>query len=112
MIDSIELETAPWDEECAQVGEPRYYEKATKEAKVHTNQIWRWIKESKGVDKDTAPKSFKILTKSFSHDYGSYLMIVIKFDDTDNAAIDLAFELENNLPGHWDYEAKKELGLV
>jgi len=105
----LELGPTPYNEDCAQVGTDNYSYKAGKECNIYSRQLWRFLKDKRGITQETAPYSFNIITKSFPHDFGSYYEVCAKYSDGDEVAIELAFWLEDNLPGEWDEEAKKEL---
>lgn len=111
MREQIELGPAPVDEDCAQVGEDGYEERAHKEARAFVTQLWRLLKRDLNVDSASCPESFRIAVKSFAHDFGRYYEAAAVFDDDDEAAVDLAYHLEANLPLIWDEDAKQELGL-
>ena len=110
MKDYIYFGATPSEEDCAQVGTEGYNERARLECKVFINQIWRWLGK-KGLNKDNVPESFSVITKSASHDFGTYYEVVIRFDDNDEAACDLAFKIDadSNFPENWDDEARIEL---
>ncbi len=115
MKDYIYLGATPSEEDCAQVGTEGYAERARFECKVFINQIWRWLGK-KGLNKDNVPESFGIFMKSQSHDFGTYYEVVIKFDDNDEAACDLAFDVEDNFEEDYfhienDKVFKKELEM-
>jgi hypothetical protein len=103
-IERIEIGSTPYDEDCAQVGSIDYSMKANKEMKAYINQLNRMFpdSESKGIN-------FKV--KWFSHDFGSYGEVCIVWD-TDNAIADeYAYVIDSDIPGNWDEEARKELGI-
>ena len=101
MMDYSNLGSAPTDEDCAQVGSDGYWERASIECKVFRKQLRRIFGEEK------FPNRLKI--KSFPHDFGDYLEVVIYYDDENEESLDWALKLEDNLPERWDEEAKKEL---
>jgi len=109
MKDYMEIGATPCEENCAQVGSDDYTSKARKECNAYVNQLWRWLKSEKGITKDNAPESFNIVVRSNPHDFGSYLEVACRFDDSDEEAMELAFSIEENGPTHWDMQAKKEL---
>jgi len=102
-FDELELSTTPTGEECAQVGakEYDYYELSKMELKAFYHQILRMF--------PNPPVGVSFKKKSNSHDFGSYYDLAIRFDSEDEAAVDYAFKVENNLPKLWDAEAKQEL---
>ena len=105
VMEYMEIGSAPYEEDCAQVGTPNYYENARKEMNAYINQLNRMFNEF-----DNQQITFK--QKWFNHDFGTYGEVCIYWD-TDNAEADVyAYEIESTLPGFWDEEAKKELGIV
>ena len=98
MKDFIELGSAPCDEECAQVGEENYRERAYVECYAYIEQLKRiietWVEE--------LPQSFGFKIKSFAHDFGHYYEVSVYFADEDDKAMHLAYKLEDNLPAKWD----------
>jgi hypothetical protein len=103
-IERIEIGSTPYDEDCAQVGSVNYSSNANKEMKAYINQLNRMFPdaESKGVN-------FKV--KWFNHDFGTYGEVCIVWN-TDNAIADeYAYVVDADIPGSWDDEARKELGI-
>lgn len=94
MIDCIELGTAPYDESCVQVGSEDYREKALVEAKRFKKLLIKKFGEP--------PEGAYFVIKSYPHDFGNYYELVIKFDETIEAAINYAFLVDNNLPSNWN----------
>lgn len=107
MFDYVWLGSAPAEEACAQVGTPDYAERARTECIAYKRQL---VRVALAAGKDVPPGAV-IMTKSESHDYGTYYEVVCKYDDTKEAAVEFAYWLEENMPGHWDDEAREALGL-
>ncbi len=103
-MDYIELGPVPTDEECEQLGPTYNRKRAFSECLAFKDQLRRQFPKPEGV-----PGRLGI--KSSPHDFGTYLEVVAYFDDTNEASMDWAFGIENNIPEHWDEAAKKELGL-
>ncbi len=97
MRDYLELGPTPAEEDCVQVGTDDYLAKARVESKVWVDQL-----ERKYPDLD-----FRL--KSFPHDFGTYLEVVIMYDDDDPKEVKAVFRVEATLPRHWDKVAKKLL---
>jgi hypothetical protein len=70
------------------------------------------LKTTKNITRETAPESFALIVKGSPHDYGTYYEVAARYNDNDEVACDLAYEVEEISPLHWDEEALKELGLV
>jgi hypothetical protein len=110
MYEYIYLGSSPAEEECAQVGQDGYHDRARKELSAFLAQIRR-IAEANAID---IPEGM-LRVKRESHEYGSYFEAVVRIDMLDeNAekAWDVASKLEDLVPGHWDDIARKELGLI
>lgn len=101
--DYVTIGSSPAGEDCAQVGRDNYYEQMRKETSAFIKQLRRQFGEH---------ESARIHTKSFPHDFGSYHEVVVSFNDNDEAAMDYAYNIENNTPELWDEEALAELGIV
>jgi hypothetical protein len=111
MRDYVELGPTPCNEDCAQVGKEDYQHRARKECETYVRQLWRILKEKKGIEPDEAPESFNIVIRSHPHDFGSYKEVAACYSEGNNAAMELAYFLEEYGPTEWDDEARKELGL-
>ena len=103
MRDYITLGPCPCDEDCAQVGQDDYSERSRKECRAYFCQLRRQFGEE--------PEGTMFGAKSFPHDLGSYREVVIYYNSENGAALDFAYKVEDELPGEWDEEARKELGL-
>lgn len=101
MKDYIELGSSPMDEDCAQVGSDNYYAQVKRECFAYMKQLSKMFPEA----------SEQIITRSFSHDFGSYFEVVICFDDNHPDSVDLAYKVADSIPEHWDDEAKEYLGI-
>lgn len=100
--DYIDIGPVPAYEDCAQVGEPGFRQRASKEMDAYVRQLERQFK--KYEDKNIAFRK-----KWFNHDFGSYGSVVIEFFEDDKDGFDCAIDIEHNLPEYWDDEALKEL---
>ncbi len=98
MKETIELGSAPVGEDCAQVGSDDYYERAPKECARYKQQLMKQYEAEHG---QPLPEGAKLITKSNSHDFGTYYEVAIKFDEADEQAAEAAYWLESNLPEHW-----------
>jgi hypothetical protein len=101
MKDTMEIGSSPVSEDCAQVGASDYYERAQKECRAFVNQLKRAF--------GNPPEGARLTVKSFPHDFGTYYEVVVAYDDSNEKAVDYAFNLEGNTPEYWDDEAKEEL---
>jgi hypothetical protein len=109
MIERIEIGSSPWGEDCAQVGSDTYYDVARCECKAFIGQLYRTL-EANGYKRDELPEGFSLVTKSASHDYGTYFEVVCKFIGDDERSEEIAYWLEGNCPELWDTIAQRELG--
>ncbi len=105
-IQTIELGPCPSDEDCAQVGKFDFERISALECAVYVRQLHRMIDRS--VQFEQTGK-VRVCVKTFEHEMGAYREVVVKFDDEDPIAVDIAFSLEGNLPKKWDTIALSEL---
>lgn len=101
MRDYISIGSVPFEEDCIQVGKDNYHEMSRIECRVFIDQLTRIF--GKGTENN------KIRAKSFPHDFGSYLEVVVFFDDEDQDSLEYAFKVEGEFPAKWDEEALKQL---
>ena len=101
MRDYQTLGPTPWNEPCAQVGAADYAEKSRLETQTYINQLLRQFGEPPGLS------FFRV--KRFPHEFGSYHEVVITYDDENEAAVEFAYNVENNTPERWDEQALEEL---
>jgi hypothetical protein len=83
----LNIGSAPYDEPCAQVGDPDYNQKARAECKRFIEQIGRHYPE---------PANGYLAIKGFSHDFGQYFEVVARFDEDDEAAANWAYAIESD----------------
>jgi hypothetical protein len=102
VMEYIEIGSTPYDEDCAQVGANGYREEAMKEMDAYINQLNRHftIAITYGI---------KFKQKWFNHDFGSYGEVCMYWNNENEDANTIAYEIESNLPGKWDKEALIEL---
>jgi hypothetical protein len=101
MREYMEIGATPAGETCVQVGADNYNTLARRECIAFKNQLLRMFGQP--------PEGASIGIKSFPHEFGSYMEVVVYYDDNCKEAIDYAFNIENNSPEFWDDEAKREL---
>lgn len=102
MRDYLDLSSVPVSEPCACVGSDDYMTRARIECRAFAHQLERTFPQA--VE---AGCSFRI--KSNAHDFGQYLEVQVRFDDDDEHQTHWAFMIENDLPEHWDDQARAEL---
>ena len=98
----MEIGSSPYEEDCAQVGSNGYVQRANKELFSYMNQLKRLFPAAESI-------GIRFRIKWFSHDFGSYGEVCIYWNNENEDADIHAYEIERNLPGKWDEEAKKEL---
>jgi hypothetical protein len=94
-MDMLELGSAPAEEDCVSVTDKEDYMQAMREE----CRRYKALLESLFPVPDNVDACFAI--KSYPHDFGTYMEVVVKFDNYDEKAIDFAFHVEENLPGKW-----------
>jgi hypothetical protein len=94
VIDNFYLGPVPAEEDCAQVGDPDYNMKATREMNAYIGQLQREFSDYADYG------LFRI--KWQNHDFGRYGDVVFVFDDETEGALDYAIKVENNTPMNWD----------
>jgi len=97
----LEIGPTPNGEDCAQVGSDDYSIKSRVEGRAYAHQLMRMF--------PNPPDGVTFTLKSFPHDFGSYLEVVVKYPIDNEEAENFAFNVENNAPENWDEEAKAEL---
>jgi hypothetical protein len=103
MIDELFLSTTPVDEPCAQVGQQDYHHRTRLEARAFIGQLLRQFGEP--------PPGAWYKVRACAHDFGTYHELVVRFDEASEEAVAFAYRLEDELPLHWDDQARQELGL-
>jgi hypothetical protein len=101
MYDTIEIGPVPCDENCEQVGTDNYSAvKARKECEIYKAQIERTF---------TIPEGVFLKITSNPHDFGNYFEVVIKYDESNEKAVEAAYHIEEQLPAEWDEVSKQQL---
>jgi hypothetical protein len=98
----ITIGPVPTEERCAQVGQPDYSERSLLENMVFERMLKRTFPL-------TADVQAQFTIKSSRHDFGSYRDVCIRFDSTDERAVEYAYHVEANTPAKWDAIATYEL---
>lgn len=91
-------------EECAQVGASDFRERANRELRAYVRQLERMF--------PVRPEGVTFGVKWYSHDFGSYPEVVARYTVGTEGEEWVWTVLEPGLPGEWDAEARRELGLV
>ena len=93
MNDYIEIGPSPGNEECVQVGDGDYYQKARHECRRFIDLI----RSALGSE----PEGARLFIKRSPHDFGDYLEVACEYDEDFPAAIDYAFKCESEALTTW-----------
>lgn len=94
--DHIELDTAPFGEECAQNIDAGY----STIARLEARELARMLREQFPNEAQHVILSTHIVNG------GEYIELLIRYDADDIASVEAAFHLEDNVPEFWDDRAK------
>jgi hypothetical protein len=98
----IEIGPVPANERCAQVGSPDYTEASQRECEVFRRMLYRLFPVPEGV-----PVAY--VGRTHPHDFGNYREVSIRYDETNGAAVDFAYQVEQSVADEWDAIAQYEL---
>ena len=90
----IELGSAPYNEDCAQVGSKDYISDALQEGERYIKMLRRRFGKE--------PVHAKLAIKAFHHDFGTYHEVVCYYNEDDAESEGYCLWIENNLPGDWN----------
>jgi hypothetical protein len=93
--------TVPHNAPCVQLGSANYHEWSTLECNALRDQIHRQL--------GAPPIGARIKTVRLSHDFGTYLDLVVIYTPEDKEAEEWVRRVEEELPEEWDEEAKRYL---
>ena len=102
--DYIELETTPYSEDCAKVGQDDYTERSKLESRVFIKQLLRQFPIPEILERE-----IKYKVKLNFHDFGDYREVRVYYNSNNGEAWDYASYVEDNIPENWDEEALAEL---
>jgi hypothetical protein len=101
MREELDFGPVPGDEVCEQLG-PNYNEsRARAESKAFIELIRRVI----GIE----PEGAELRVKRNTHDFGTYLSVVCRYDSNNEVALNYAFKVDNKCPLSWDDKTIVEL---
>lgn len=106
MYEYIELSSSPVKEECAQLGADDYEERSKIECRIYKQQLQRMFPIPAHLE-----EYVYFAIKKEEHDFGWYREVIIKYDYNNDAAADFAYNVEENVPEHWDDESKRQLNI-
>ena len=101
MLDHLNIGPCPTDEDCAQMGRADYDLRSRAECAIFAAQLRRQFGEE--------PANARVVVKSFSHDFGYYREVCVRYSDQDEEAIAYAYRVENGHPAYWDAASLKAL---
>lgn len=102
--EKIEIGPVPSDEPCEQVG-PQYDPiRARRECELFVDAI----RLTCGREPDGA----KLVVTVNAHDFGEYREVAVKFDPTNEAAIEYAFMVESKAPERWPAELRPSVDAM
>lgn len=96
MYDFIELDGAPYEEDCVQVSQTENYIPAMKE------ECKKYMEQLIEIFPQAGKFGCYFTIKSFPHDFGQYYNVGIKYNDSDDKASAFAWWVQDNLPAKWD----------
>jgi hypothetical protein len=101
MREHIDVDCAPYLEDCAQLGQADYSERARRECRAYIAQLRRTVGQE--------PPGASLAIRTNPHDFGDYLSVVCQYDPAVEAAVEYAFNCESHAPAEWDEAARAEL---
>jgi len=102
MRDYFELDSVPVEEPCTQLGADDYTKRARLECRAFIDQLERAFPQA--ID-----AGCYFTTRKHPHDFGVYFTVAIAYDDDDDDQTRAAYEIEGNMPAHWDDDARAYL---
>lgn len=109
-METIEIGSSPYGEDCAQVGQEGYAEQARRECNAFIGQLYRLL-ESKGFPRNDLPDDFVLRIKGNPHEFGTYYEVVCRFNEENPVSWKVFEILDGNCPELWDEIARRELNL-
>jgi len=94
MKNYLEIGPSPIEEDCVQVGEENYADRAREEC----NRFVQLIREELGKE----PEGARLAVKSFPHDFGTYFEVVCWYDEDLPETVEYAFRCESDAPVRWN----------
>jgi hypothetical protein len=94
MMDFVNIGSAPYGEDCVQVGEEDYVRKS----RIECRAFIKAIRKKLGPEVGTA----KLCMKTFPHDFGNYVEVCCRYNGYDKEGEDYAFLCESSSPQTWE----------
>jgi hypothetical protein len=92
--DVIFLGPAPAEEECAQIGDNDYHDRALRECREFITAIRKVCGEE--------PEGARLRVMREAHDFGFYLEVAIEYDGSSREAAEYASRCDERAPVTWD----------
>jgi len=92
--DYVSIGPAPCDEECAQVGDDDYINKARSECQRYIALIRKVV--------GPEPFGARLVMQANHHDFGTYYEVICKYDEDNEEATQYAFRCEDEAPTRWE----------
>lgn len=107
MREWIEIGSAPVEEECAQIGEANYRDKALAECRLFMEEIENHHFDYFGESLES--RGCKLRVKATDHDFGRYYEVAIGFSPDCPVAGERAYWVIDNSPARWSDAAMEML---
>jgi len=91
--DYINIGSSPVEEDCVQIGEINYMSRSLIECALFLKAIRNKL--------GTEPVGARLMTKRFTHDFGTYHEVVCMFQTGNEKAMEYAFKCESEAPTTW-----------
>lgn len=99
----LELGPCPADEDAIQLRNNEDNSmQMRRQCQAWREQLFRTLQ----ANRDHRDSHLKLKVKNTDHDFGTYYEVVAQCDDNDEAAVEAAFWLEENMPLAWDDDLK------
>lgn len=92
-MDSIEIGSAPAEEDCAQTTDPDYAARARAECRRFIDLIRRTL--------GPEPEGARLVVVGNPHEFGTYYEVACRFEGDDEAASTYAYRCEGEAPTRW-----------
>jgi hypothetical protein len=103
MKDYFTLGSTPYEEPCAQVGQPRYRQQALQECR----RFMQLLRRKFGPE----PEGAALRVQAFPHDFGTYYEVVCEFDPDLRASVEYALRCDAETPATWEEDPENGLAL-
>jgi hypothetical protein len=105
MRDELSIGPVPSDKACQQVGTSHY------DPTKARSECRRFIQAIR-IQCGNEPEGATLRIKSNPHDFGSYLEVVVQYEEDNEAAVEYAFKVEGNAPTEWPTDEEVQAYLA